>query len=44
MFASPLAKKIANERGIDLHQVTGTGPNSRILKSDVESAQVAKPA
>jgi pyruvate dehydrogenase E2 component (dihydrolipoamide acetyltransferase) len=33
--ASPLAKKIAEEKGIDLGQVTGTGPGGRITKADV---------
>jgi pyruvate dehydrogenase E2 component (dihydrolipoamide acetyltransferase) len=35
--ASPLARKIAFDRGIDLRQVRGTGPGGRITKSDVES-------
>ncbi len=35
---SPLAKKIAEEQGLDLSGVTGSGPNGRILRSDVESA------
>ena len=38
VFASPLAKKIADERGIDLASVEGTGPSGRITKKDVESA------
>ncbi|MCC7388996.1 MAG: 2-oxo acid dehydrogenase subunit E2 [Phycisphaerales bacterium] len=38
VFASPLARKIAEERGIDLHSVEGTGPSGRITKKDVESA------
>jgi len=33
--ASPLAKKIAEERGVDLTQVTGTGPGGRITREDV---------
>ena len=37
VFASPLAKKIAQEKGINLSQVTGSGENGRITKSDVES-------
>ena len=35
--ASPLAKRIAAEKGIDLTLVTGTGPNGRIIKEDVEA-------
>ncbi|MCA0455525.1 MAG: 2-oxo acid dehydrogenase subunit E2 [Chloroflexi bacterium] len=34
--ASPVARKIAEEKGIDLAQVSGTGPNGRITKEDVE--------
>ncbi|WP_166966187.1 pyruvate dehydrogenase complex dihydrolipoamide acetyltransferase [Yeosuana marina] len=37
LFASPLAKKIAEEKGIDLSQVQGSGDNGRIVKSDVEN-------
>jgi len=36
VFASPLAKKIAAEKGIDLSQIRGSGPEGRILKHDVE--------
>lgn len=36
--ASPLAKKIAADRGVDLHRVQGTGPGGRIVKADVENA------
>jgi pyruvate dehydrogenase E2 component (dihydrolipoamide acetyltransferase) len=43
--ASPLARKLAAERGIDLSQVQGTGPGGRIIKENVESFQpAAKPA
>ncbi|RMF81517.1 MAG: 2-oxo acid dehydrogenase subunit E2 [Chloroflexi bacterium] len=35
--ASPIARRIAAERGIDLQQVTGTGPGGRIVKKDVET-------
>lgn len=47
IFASPLAKKIAEEKGIDLAQVKGTGENGRIVKSDVENftpSSVASPS
>ena len=37
VFASPLARKIAAERGIDLSSVSGTGPSGRITRKDVES-------
>jgi pyruvate dehydrogenase E2 component (dihydrolipoamide acetyltransferase) len=39
VIASPLAKRIAAEKGIDLAMVTGTGPNGRIVRSDVEDYQ-----
>ena len=45
VFASPLARRIANDSGIDLKTVTGTGPNGRIIRADVESAAAQpKPA
>lgn len=37
VFASPLAKKIAEDKGISLSQVKGTGENGRIVKTDVEN-------
>ncbi|MFN4097439.1 MAG: pyruvate dehydrogenase complex dihydrolipoamide acetyltransferase [Sphingomonas sp.] len=36
--ASPLAKRLAAERGIDLKTLTGTGPGGRIVKADLENA------
>ena len=39
--ASPLARKIAKERGLDLRRVTGTGPDGRIVAEDVERAASA---
>jgi pyruvate dehydrogenase E2 component (dihydrolipoamide acetyltransferase) len=44
--ASPLARRIARERGVDLAALTGTGPDGRILAEDVEKAatRVAAPA
>ncbi|HEX2293452.1 MAG TPA: dihydrolipoamide acetyltransferase family protein [Gaiellaceae bacterium] len=39
--ASPLARRIARERGVDLAQVRGTGPEGRIVAEDVERAEVA---
>jgi pyruvate dehydrogenase E2 component (dihydrolipoamide acetyltransferase) len=45
IFASPLARRIAAEKGLDLAAVKGTGPNGRIVKADVEAAKPgAKPA
>ena len=46
VFASPLARRIAAEKGIDLAAVTGSGPHGRIVKADVEGAKpgAAKPA
>lgn len=37
--ASPLAKKLAAEKGIDLHQLSGSGDNGRIIKRDIEQAE-----
>ncbi len=37
IFASPLAKKVAAEKGIDLKYVKGTGDNGRITKSDIDT-------
>jgi pyruvate dehydrogenase E2 component (dihydrolipoamide acetyltransferase) len=42
IFASPLAKKIAADKGIDLSQVNGTGDNGRIVKRDVENYEPAQ--
>jgi pyruvate dehydrogenase E2 component (dihydrolipoamide acetyltransferase) len=42
IFASPLARRIAAERGLDLTQIKGSGPKGRIVKADVEGAE--KPA
>lgn len=39
IFASPLAKKMAKERGINLSQVNGSGENGRIVKKDIENFQ-----
>jgi len=43
IFASPLARKIASEKGLDLAQIRGTGPSGRITKKDVETAAVHRP-
>jgi pyruvate dehydrogenase E2 component (dihydrolipoamide acetyltransferase) len=42
--ASPLARRIARERGIELSSLTGTGPEGRIVAEDVERGQLATPA
>jgi len=42
--ASPLARKLAAERGIDLAAMTGTGPDGRITKEDVEALIASRPA
>jgi pyruvate dehydrogenase E2 component (dihydrolipoamide acetyltransferase) len=39
--ASPLARRVARESGVDLHALTGTGPGGRIVRADVEAAGVA---
>ncbi|MGB0895929.1 MAG: pyruvate dehydrogenase complex dihydrolipoamide acetyltransferase [Flavobacteriaceae bacterium] len=39
IFASPLAKKMAEDKGINLSKVTGSGENGRIIKKDIENYQ-----
>ena len=41
IFASPLAKRIAAEKGVNLATIKGSGPNGRIVKADVETARPA---
>ena len=41
--ASPLARRLAAEAGLDLHAVEGSGPGGRIVKRDVEAAAVTAP-
>ena len=43
VFASPLARRIAAEKGIDLTQITGSGPHGRIIKADVDGAKASAP-
>lgn len=43
-FTTPLARRLASERGIDLSRVTGSGPHGRIVASDVERVAPAAPA
>ena len=46
MFASPLARRIAQQSGVDLKAIKGSGPHGRIIKRDVEGApkDAAQPA
>jgi len=46
ILASPLAKRLAAEKGVDLASLNGSGPHGRIVKADIEGAQpgTAKPA
>ncbi len=44
VFASPLARRIAQQAGIDLNQIKGTGPNGRIVRADIESLHAAPTA
>lgn len=44
LFASPLAKKLAEEKGIDIHTVNGTGENGRIVKRDIDNYVPYEPA
>jgi pyruvate dehydrogenase E2 component (dihydrolipoamide acetyltransferase) len=42
--SSPLARRLASERGIELSQISGSGPGGRIIKKDIENAPKAAPA
>ena len=44
VFATPLARRIAADKGLDLSQIIGSGPKGRIVKADVEDAIAAAPA
>jgi pyruvate dehydrogenase E2 component (dihydrolipoamide acetyltransferase) len=44
IFASPLARRMASQAGIDLSGVKGTGPNGRIVRADIELFQKGTPA
>ena len=39
VFASPLARRLARETGIDLAQLSGSGPHGRIVRADIEAAK-----
>jgi pyruvate dehydrogenase E2 component (dihydrolipoamide acetyltransferase) len=43
IFASPLARRMAQQAGIDLSALKGSGPNGRIVRADVETAQKGAP-
>ena len=43
IFASPLARRMAEQSGLDLAKVSGSGPHGRIVKTDVEAALARKP-
>ena len=43
VFASPLAKRLAKEKGINLSSMKGTGPHGRIISKDVENFKAASP-
>jgi pyruvate dehydrogenase E2 component (dihydrolipoamide acetyltransferase) len=42
VFASPLARRLAKEAGIDVSTISGSGPKGRVVKSDVEAAKSGK--
>ena len=44
VFASPLARRIAKDKGLDLSQIAGSGPHGRIVRADVEGATAAPKA
>ncbi|MEL6919879.1 MAG: pyruvate dehydrogenase complex dihydrolipoamide acetyltransferase [Pseudomonadota bacterium] len=44
IFASPLARRIAAQKGLDLSAIKGSGPHGRIVKADVEKAEAAPAA
>ncbi|NNM55990.1 pyruvate dehydrogenase complex dihydrolipoamide acetyltransferase [Acidocella sp.] len=44
VFASPLARRIAKQSGVDLSRIKGSGPNGRIVKADLDKAPAAAPA
>ena len=43
VFASPLARRVASQAGIDISRVTGSGPHGRIVLADVEAAKSGAP-
>lgn len=43
VFASPLAKRMAAEKGVDISRIAGSGPRGRIVKADIENANYGAP-
>ncbi len=43
IFATPLAKRLAKEKGLNLESISGSGPHGRIVKSDILSLSVSNP-
>ena len=43
IFATPLAKRLAKEKGLDLESINGSGPHGRIVKNDILSLSVSSP-
>ncbi|GAA0588410.1 pyruvate dehydrogenase complex dihydrolipoamide acetyltransferase [Craurococcus roseus] len=43
VFASPLARRMAQQAGLDLQRIQGSGPNGRIVKADIEAAMTRGP-
>jgi pyruvate dehydrogenase E2 component (dihydrolipoamide acetyltransferase) len=43
VFASPLARRVAQELGVDLAGITGSGPGGRVVRADVEAARPPRP-
>ena len=41
VFASPLARRLATQAGLDISRISGSGPHGRIVKSDIEAAQAS---
>ena len=44
VFASPLARRMAAQAGVDISKIAGSGPNGRIVKADVDAALSPRPA
>jgi len=44
VFASPLARRMAAQAGVDISKIAGSGPNGRIVKADVDAAMSRGPA